>query len=183
MHMIDCFYFSKVTRGLLLLNEVEINFKDELFTCLMFKIHTQEIQDELNALNQQRERQMAGGAINQNQDNGAVQLQRMILLSFQAKNLGSNQRITLLKSIEFEVEVNVTSKTYNLRCRAKYSNNTLISRCTISNVPIENKGSWNLLLVHFTKKMQLEIVLKNANEQHQYLNEVPLKDINVQSEK
>jgi len=50
MHMNDCFYFSKVTRGALLLNDVEINWKDELFTCLLFKIHMQEIQDELQMM-------------------------------------------------------------------------------------------------------------------------------------
>ena len=43
MHMTDCFYFSKVTRGALLVNDVEIAFKEEMFTCLMFKIHMQEI--------------------------------------------------------------------------------------------------------------------------------------------
>ena len=36
MHMTDSFYFSKVTRGVTLLNEVDLNFKDEIFISLLF---------------------------------------------------------------------------------------------------------------------------------------------------
>lgn len=56
MHMTDCFYFSKVTRGVLLLNDVDISWKDEMFTCLLFKIHMQEIENEIQIL---RERDFA----------------------------------------------------------------------------------------------------------------------------
>ena len=50
MHMQDSFFFSRVTPGVLLLNELQLNAKDELFMGLLFKVHTAQVQEELDLL-------------------------------------------------------------------------------------------------------------------------------------
>ena len=43
-------------------------------------------------------------------------------------------------------------------------------------MPLDSKGNWNYLLIHFTKKQSVEIILKNATEPHKYM-EITQKDI------
>ena len=43
MHMQDCFLFSKETPGVLLLSELQLNVKDEIFMGLLFKVHTAQV--------------------------------------------------------------------------------------------------------------------------------------------
>ena len=41
MHMADWFFFSKVNRGILILNDTKLGFRDDQFMCLMFQIHSE----------------------------------------------------------------------------------------------------------------------------------------------
>lgn len=87
MHMQDCFFFSKVSRGVLLLNELQLNAKDEIFMSLLFKIHVDQIQEELDVLNQQRS--SVQGILSQAEMHDGVQarIQRMVLVSFLLKGV------------------------------------------------------------------------------------------------
>jgi len=92
-------------------------------------------------------------------------LQRMILASFQTV---PSSTLKKMRSIEVDVEVNTVEKTFNLRVRANAMREKEgSSSCTIKGVPIESRGNWNFLLIHFAKKNVLEVVLKGASEQQQ----------------
>ena len=52
--MQDFFYFSKVTKGVHLLNDLKLSFSQDQFMCLMFKIHLDQICEELDEENQHR---------------------------------------------------------------------------------------------------------------------------------
>jgi len=47
MHLQDSFFFSKVTKGVLLLNDVKLAFKEDLFFCIMFNVNLEAIQEEM----------------------------------------------------------------------------------------------------------------------------------------
>ena len=74
--------------------------------------------------------------------------------------------------LDIEVEVNLEKHTFDLRCRVKSRRQERqdhpLSQ-VVKDVPLEKegKGNWNFLLLHFTKKQTVEIVLKNASEPHQ----------------
>jgi len=48
--MQDSFFFSKVCRGAMILNDLQIT-KEDLFMTLLFKIHINQIKEELDLLN------------------------------------------------------------------------------------------------------------------------------------
>ena len=50
MHMQDYFFFSKITKGVMLFNDMTINMKEELYMGLLFKVHVDQIEEELELL-------------------------------------------------------------------------------------------------------------------------------------
>ena len=97
------------------------------------------------------------------------------MLSKQAAN--SNNRLEGQRSLEIEIEVDIERRLFDLKPRLRVSgrSNPKLNLPAINGVSLENRGSWNFLLLHFTKAQKVELVLKNENEPHQSL-EFSLKD-------
>lgn len=96
----------------------------------------------------------------------------MVLASFLLKNDGKVQGS---RSLDVEVEVNIEKRSFDLRCRFKSSRHGQPMQTAVKDMPLDQRGSWNFLLLHFTKKKALEIVLKNASEPHKQAD-LPISD-------
>ena len=80
----------------------------------------------------------------------------MTIVSFMLRQQAANSNNKLLegqRSLEIEIEVDLERRTFDLKPRLRVSgrSNSKIILPTIFGVPLENRGSWNFLLLHFTK--------------------------------
>ena len=53
------------------------------------------------------------------------------------------------RSLDIEVDVNVETKQFDLRCKVRSSRDNVPVSTDIRNISIDNKGSWNFLMLHF----------------------------------
>lgn len=54
LHMQDSFFFSKMSPGALVLNELPISTREELYMTVLFKIHSDQIQEDLDIINKEK---------------------------------------------------------------------------------------------------------------------------------
>jgi hypothetical protein len=87
----------------------------------------------------------------------------MILCSFVLKNHSREQNMRFVNrtlGIDIKIKVDMQNKNFALNCRV--NSNTKGDEVQIKEFPLDTK--WNFLMLHWTKKQTLELILRGAGE-------------------
>jgi len=93
-------------------------------------------------------------------DEVQFKIQRMILCSFVLKNFSREPNMQGTLGLDIELKVDMENRNFTLNCRVKSNNRS--NWVVMTEMPLDTK--WNFLMLHFTKKQTLELILKGAGE-------------------
>lgn len=93
----------------------------------------------------------------------------MILCSFQ---LCKDPKVDGTRCFDVEIKVDMQRRVFSLSLRLRLNEKT-VTKDLPREIPLDAK--WNFLLIHFSKKHTIELILKGGDEAYQ-MEEIALKD-------